>query len=420
LLTRVRLTAVALTVFCLVASISATPSVSQAAALPALEIKAHRGGWLAYGAPEESLKALRSAAADGVTWIEFDVVYTASGTAVLQHADTVGGGPSGSATCTHAGTPIHTMTDAQIADVRCDGEPIATLAQVLEMLKSYPNTKVDLEVKTYSSQSLAEKQDWMSRTLVQTAAIHSRMSISSFFWRELAATINAQAPGAYFLALEYANLVKISKNADYANIRLAQKLGVDGIAYNVNSSDVGHLRFMRALGIDVHLYDFDTYGPKYAEQVRFAIANGQVALGADNPNQLRALIATLNGQMPTPRLVVTGLAAKTVVNKTLSAAKRSYPQVFGATGTVPTSAQNQFDSVRLKVKITAKGSGGLVEVAPRNSRTGIDGVRVKIRKGTHTYVVFVSPGDRGDLRIRTTKTVKLSVAVTGYRIARFA
>jgi glycerophosphoryl diester phosphodiesterase len=404
----------------LVGSMSVVPAGSQAAALPALEVKAHRGGWLAYGAPEESLKALTAAADDGVDWIEFDVVYTAAGTAVLQHADQVGGGPSGSATCTNAGQAIHTMSDEQVAAVRCDGEPIATLAQVLTMLTSHPSTKVDLEVKTYTGQSLAEKRDLMARTLDQTAAIHERMSISTFFWRELAATINAKAPKAYFLALEYANLVKLAKNADYGNLRLAKKLGADGFAYNVNSSDVGQLRFMRALGIDPHLYDFDTYGSKFGEQVRFAIANGQRDLGADNPHQLRALIASLNGQTPTPRLVVTGLPAKTVVKKKLSAAQRSYPKVIGASGTVPSSAQTQFDSVRVKVKITAKRSGGLVEVAPRNSRVGVDGVQVKIAKGTHSYVLFVSPGDYGQLRIRTTKTVQLSVAVTGYRIARFA
>ncbi|MBA3020020.1 glycerophosphodiester phosphodiesterase family protein [Propionicimonas sp.] len=417
----------ALTAIALVMGGSSVPAQSQAAALPSLEVKAHRGGWLAYDAPEESLKALTAAAEDGVDWVEFDVVFTKDGVAVLQHGDVVGGGSSGSAICTpRAGEKIHELTWAQVADVHCtdkasgDVQPIARLAEVLTMLASHPGAKVDLEVKTYSGQSLQQKKQWMAWTLGQTRAIHSRMSISSFAWRELAGVIRTWAPKAYFLALEYAHLVSLGKNAAYANIRQAKKVGADGFAYNVNSSEVGHLKFVRAMGLGVHLYDFDTGGPKYSEQVKFAIANGQRVLGADNPQHLRTFIAGLGGQLPTPRLVVTGLKTKTVLSTTLKSSKRRYPQIMGSKSTVPSSAQNQLDSVRLRVKITASRSGGLVELAPRNSRVGVDGVRLKVRKGTHSYVVYVSAGDHGDLRVRTTRTVKLSIAVTGYRTARFA
>ncbi len=422
----VRRIGLALTAIALVVAGSSVSAQSQAAALPDLEVKAHRGGWLAYNAPEESLAALTAAAEDGVDWIEFDVVFTSDGVAVLQHGDLVGGGSSGSASCTHAGEKIHAMTWAQVADVQCTDKasgvtkPIARLAEVLTMLASHPGTKVDLEVKTYSGQSLQQKKQWMAWTLGQTRAIHSRMSISSFAWRELAGVINTWAPKAYFLALEYAHLVSLGKNAAYANIRQAKKVGADGFAYNVNSSEVGHLKFIRAMGLGVHLYDFDTGGRKYSEQVKFAIANGQRVLGADNPQHLRTFIASLGGQLPAPLLVVTGLKTKTVLSTTLKSSKRRYPQIMGSKGTVPNAAQNQLDSVRLRVKITASRSGGLVELAPRNSRIGVDGVRLKVRKGTHSYVVYVSAGDHGDLRVRTTRTVKLSIAVTGYRTARFA
>lgn len=414
----------AVTAFSLMALGFQPASPTVAAPLGTVQVKAHRGGWLAYGAPEESLKALTAAANDGVDWIEFDVVYTRDLVAVVQHGDKIGGGSSGSATCTQAGAAIHAMTYAQIQQVRCDGEPIATLDQVLAMLATNPKartTKVDIEVKTYSGQSLAGKKDWMRRTLQKTSGIHSRMSISTFSWRQLAATIKAYGPKTYFLALESASLVKLHKNADYANLRKAKKLGADGFGYAVTSSDVGGLKFARALGLEVHLYGFATSNQaKYAEAIRFAIANGQKVIGADNPNQLRALIASLKGQRPMPRLVVQSLKSKTVLaTKSFTPSKRRYPQVFGSSGTVPSGAQNQFDSARLKVKITAKSSGGLLELAPRNSRVGRDGVRIKLKKGTHSYVVYVSPGDHGDLRVRTTKKVKLSVEVTGYRIARF-
>ena len=115
----------------------------------------------------------------------------------------------------------------------------------------------------------------------------------------------------------------------FTNVKTAKKAGADGFAYNVNASAVGQLKFLAANKVGIHLYDFDTNGPNYAQQVRFAIANGQRVIGADNPNQLRALVASLAGQLPVGQLVVTELAPATVLNKTLTAAKTATPQVFG-------------------------------------------------------------------------------------------
>ncbi|MCE1174560.1 MAG: hypothetical protein LWW77_08145 [Propionibacteriales bacterium] len=413
----------------LVAALLPAIPTADAAPLPTLEVKAHRGGWLAYAAPEESLKAETAAAEDGVDWIEFDVVFTADGVPVLQHGDAIGGGSTGSATCTHAGEAIHLMTWAQVAEVQCtdrasgDTQPIARLDQVMNMLTTNPlaaRTKVDLEVKTYSGQSLTQKKAWMKAALIATKPIHSRMSISTFYWRQLASTIRSYGPKAYFLALEYAKYLTFAKNPVFSNVVAAKKAGADGFAYNVSVSAVGQLKFLTANKMGIHLYDFDTYGPNYAPQVRFAIANGQRVIGADNPHQLRALVASLGGQRPVGQLVVTDLARASVLNKTLTASKRAYPQVFGSTRTVPASAQNQFDSVRLDVVVTAKASGGTLEVAPRGSRVGKDGVRLKLRKGTHTYQLFVSPGDYGDLRVKTTRKAKVKVIVTGYRTQQYS
>lgn len=409
------------------ALISAPPSA--AAPLPSLQVKAHRGGWLAYGVPEESLAALTAAVNDGVPWIEFDVVYTADGVAVLQHDDAIGGGLTGSATCTRAGERIHLMTWAEVGNVQCTDStsgavaPVATLRQVLSMLATNPRaakTKVDLEVKTYPGQPLAEKKAWMTATLKATTAIHARMTISTFFWRELAATVTRYAPTAHFLALEYAKYVTIAKNPIYTNARLAKKVGADGFAYNVNSSDVGQLHFLRALGLDVHLYDFDTNGPNYAQQVRFAIANGQRVIGADDPRQARALIASLAGTLPVGHWVSTPLAPTTVMKRKLTKSKRAYPQVFGSVGAVPASTQRQFGAVQVKVTIAAKATGGSVEVAPRGSRVGKDGVRLKIRKGTRASTVWVSPGDYGDVRVRATRKATVTLVVVGYRNLSFA
>lgn len=420
----VRLLAVLLTA----GLVAGVPAAAPAGAtkLQTVEVKAHRGGPVAFGLPEESLALLTKAAASGVAWVESDVVYTSDGVAVLQHGDAIGGGGTGSSDCgADAGRKIHTMTWAEVSAVRCAyagvAEPIAKLDDVVAMLAGYPKVKVDLEVKTYSGQSLAEENEWMQRTLVATESLHPRMSISSFAWRDVAKTItdfrSAHSPKLYFLALEYANLMKLGSNNVYATIDQAKKLGVDGLGYNVNSSDQGEIAYQLARGIGVHLYDLSS-----DQEFRFALGNGQVTVGADDPTHVAALIKALKGKRPTPKYHTTMLKKyKKVLTSTVVKGKRLYPQVMGVTGLVPASAQNQFAGVRLKLTVVAKKSSGKIEVAPRGSRVGKDGTRVSVRKGTHSYTLYVSPGDVGKVRVMTTSksSVKVTLTVTGYRKATY-
>ncbi len=412
---------IAVVALALVAGVSAATPAS-AAKLQSVQVKAHRGGPVAFGAPEESLELLTRAAKAGVAWVESDVVYTSDGVAVLQHGDAIGGGGTGSSDCgADAGRKIHTMTWAEVSAVRCTyagvTEPLARLDDVVAMLAGYPKVKVDLEVKTYSGQSVAEENEWMRRTLLATAPLHSRMSISSFAWRDVAETVRQYGPKTYFLALEYANLMKLGANNVYATIDQAKKLGVDGFGYNVNSSDQGEIAYQLARGIGVHLYDLTT-----DQEYRFALGNGQQVVGADDPTHVASLVKALKGKRPSPKYHTTLLkkSAKVLGGK-LAKGTRVYPQVMGASGLVPASAQNQFAGVRLKVTVVAKKSSGKVEVAPRGSRVGKDGKRISVRKGTHSYTLYVSPGDAGKVRVMTTSksAVTVTLTVTGYRKATY-
>jgi len=406
----------------LVALPSAAPA--DAAKLQGIEVKAHRGGPVGFGLPEESLALLTKAAASGVAWVESDVVYTSDKVGVLQHGDEIGGGGTGSSDCgADKGRKIHTMTWEQVSAVRCiyqgSTEPIAKLDDVVSMLAAYPKVKVDLEVKTYSGQSVEEENDWMQRTLVATASLHPRMSISSFAWREVATTIRQYGPKAYFLALEYADKMKLATNDVYAMLKQAKKLGVDGLGYKVNSADEAELAYQRALGIELHLYDL-----KSDQEFRYAIGNGQHVLGADDPAHVAGLVAKLKGKRPAPTYRRTLLAKSVKVlgsGTRLAKGTRLYPQVMGSTGLVPTSAQNQFAGVRLKLTVVAKKSSGKIEIAPRGSRVGKDGKRISVRKGTHSYTLYVSPGDAGKVRVMTTSrsAVKVTLTVTGYRRATY-
>ena len=394
---------------------------ADATTLQSVQVKAHRGGPGGFGLPEESLALLTKAAASGVAWVESDVVFTSDKVPVLQHGDEIGGGGTGSSDCgADEGRSIHTMTWAEVSAVRCtyngDAEPLARLDEVVSMLAAYPSVKVDLEVKTYSGQSVEEENEWMRATLVATASLHPRMSISSFAWRDVAATIKQYGPKAYFLALEYADKMKLATNDVYAMLKQAKKLGVDGLGYNVNSADEAELAYQRALGIELHLYDL-----KSDQEFRFALGNGQHVLGADDPAHVSALVTKLKGKRPLPTYRRTLLAKPVKVLSSTKVAKgtKLYPQVMGATGLVPTSAQNQFAGVRFTVKVVAKKSSGKLEIAPRGSRVGKDGKRISVRKGSHTYTVYVSPGDTGKVRVMTTSksSLKVTLTVTGYRRA---
>ena len=396
---------------------------AQAATLQRVEVKAHRGGPVGFGLPEESLALLEKAAASGVAWVESDVVFTSDGVPVLQHGDQIGGGGTGSSDCgpVDTGRSIHTMTWEEVSAVRCtyngDAEPIARLDEVVSMLARYPVVKVDLEVKTYAGQSVEEENAWMKATLIATTSLHPRMSISSFAWRDVAATISQfGGRGLYFLALEYADKMKLATNDVYAMLKQAKKLGVDGLGYNVNSADEAELAYQRALGIELHLYDL-----KSDQEFRFALGNGQHVLGADDPAHVSALVTKLKGKRPLPTYRRTLLAkpVKVLSSTKVSKGTKLYPQVMGATGLVPTSAQNQFAGVRFTVKVVAKKSSGKLEIAPRGSRVGKDGKRITVRKGTHSYTVYVSPGDAGKVRVMTTSksSLKVTVSVTGYRRA---
>jgi glycerophosphoryl diester phosphodiesterase len=394
------------------------PSPAAAAGLRTVEVKAHRGGPLAFKLPEESLALLTRAAASGVAWVESDVVYTADGVAVLQHGDAIGGGDSGRSTCgADTGRAIHTMTWAEVAPVRCSyagvSKPIARLDEVVAMLARYPGVKVELEVKTYPGQSPESMNDWMKRTLLATASLHPRMAIDSFVWRSVAATVAEHGPDVYFLALESARKMWLATNDVYATLDQARKLGVDGIGYTVNLSDESVLAYQRALGLGVHLHNLVT-----DEQFRFALGNGQQVLGTDDPSHVTRLVTSLKGKRPTARYRTTLLKkSKKVLSGRLAGGAAVYRRVMEGKGLVPAKKQNQLAGIRLKLTVVAKKSSGAVEVAPHGSRVGRDGRRIQLRKGTHRYVLYVSPGNAGKVRVLSTSasSVKLTLTVTGYR-----
>lgn len=70
--------------------------------------------------------------------------------------------------------------------------------------------------------------------------------------------------------------------------------------------------------------------------------------------------------------------------------------------------------VRLNLTVKAKKDGGEILIGARNSNEATD-VAAPIKNGTLTYSVFASPGDKGEVRIRSTgKADKMTVKASGY------
>jgi hypothetical protein len=75
------------------------------------------------------------------------------------------------------------------------------------------------------------------------------------------------------------------------------------------------------------------------------------------------------------------------------------------------------DTVTVTVTVSKGPGKGTLRVAPRSASYG--NVSVRLPKGTKTLTMKVPVGNNGDLRISTTRSVKLSVKVTGYTKVRF-
>jgi glycerophosphoryl diester phosphodiesterase len=91
-------------------------------------ILAHRGGL--ERAEENSMAAFEDAIASRVDYVETDVRHSADGVAFLVHDRTL------PARCTpYAGQPVTSLTAAQLYDVRCDGQPLALLSELVTRLR---------------------------------------------------------------------------------------------------------------------------------------------------------------------------------------------------------------------------------------------------------------------------------------------
>ncbi|HSK34334.1 MAG TPA: glycerophosphodiester phosphodiesterase family protein [Propionicimonas sp.] len=377
-------------------------------------LQAHRGG-KELGAPENSARVFRLAVDSHIVdRIETDVRITKDNKLVIVHDQAL---PT---RCSpYTGALIHQLTWSQLQTVTCEGEPIPALSEVFDIVRGTP-VALNLELKIYDDMATAAKTDLAKRVVAAVLASglpKGQVMLSSFFWRSYAGVAHKYAPGIVFSALEQTYNGQPT-DAIFSNIRRAKSLGVDAFAGPIKYSNEGLLAFIRDYG-GMHVGLMDTEG---TSDLRFALAHGLRNVTNDDPVEAREaldlLLADVKANPLTLKVTTTAVPVKTVLSRSMSKYARTYPQVIGSTGPLPVGAAKHLKAVRFTVTVTGKGHG-TVELAPKGSRVGIDGVRTKIPNGKKTFVVLTVPGDGGDIRVRVTGKAKVVIKVSGYSRADY-
>lgn len=209
-------------------------------------IIAHRGG--TEQAPQNSMAAFNQAIALKVNIIETDVRHTADGVAVLIHDPTL---PK---PCTpFAGAAVHNLTSAQLATVRCSGQPIPHLAELVARMRRPDATAVALMPEIKDTDPLGVRD-------AVAALGWSRVYLQSFDLPALAG-IERASPEVTTCAListaqDVAGALAVTRDCvmsdwqaiDQPMVARVHAAGAAMVAYTVNSPDT--MRTLAGAGVD--------------------------------------------------------------------------------------------------------------------------------------------------------------------------
>ena len=307
-------------------------------------------------------KAVREPVVDR---IETDVRWTSDRVPVLVHDATL---PS---TCTIPGRRVHEMTWAELSLVRCSGEPVPRLVDLLDVVRG-TSVALNIELKRDSGQSASDLRAFAQTvtTTVNSANLpRDQVGYSTFYWRDYAATIRQNSPGRALVAFETSSRSDPTAYV-YTAVRLAKDLGATSFTITAADTNEQLSRFIADHGLM-------TPGLIYLQgdkQVRYALAHRSWAFGADDPvdrrRHLDQLLADLESKPLTPTHTTTSMPSKTVLTKrSLKKGTKTFVRVVGGAGLLDDGAMTLLDGARFSVTVTGKGSGSF-ELAPAGKPIG--------------------------------------------------
>jgi glycerophosphoryl diester phosphodiesterase len=152
-----------------------TPAVSTGQARVA--VAAHRGGAQLW--PENSLLAYRNALGIGVEYLETDVHLTADGEVVVLHDPTLDRTTTGRGAVRDQKAADLASVRLKAADGSVTGEPVPTLAQLLDLLKPSP-ARLLLEIKVGAGRQRYPDIEEKTLALVKQRGLLDRVVIMAF------------------------------------------------------------------------------------------------------------------------------------------------------------------------------------------------------------------------------------------------
>lgn len=405
---------------CLAAAVTGALVASAAPSAPAAVtdgsgrtflVLAHRGD--GKDAPENSVEAYEAAGLAGYDGIETDIQFSSDHVAVMSHSDSLKPGSAGGSDCTPA-LKIHKSTWAQLQQVRCKDltgaytVPLATFAQLAEVLHAHPSLKLTLDIKKYSGASAKAQRDYAKRAakLIIANDLVSRTRILTYNWDAMLPTLRTYLPKTYVLAYDHSNF-------SYARVRLAKKLKASGYGVEAKYTSVNLAAFITAKKLDVVPWNLSG-APNAAQASAFSLVYGPKTYWflTDDPAAEKAALAGGTEKLAwTAAPVTTSLPAPVKIAKaTFTAGRYRYPKVLGKAAPLPASSRFALEAVTVSLTITGGKSGNYAYVGAKGADASAR-TKVKLPKGTGTVQVRVPVGDDGRIRVKTTKKSKLTVRV---------
>lgn len=230
------------------------------------QIIAHRGYWDCSGSAENSVAALKNAAALKIYGTEFDVRLTADGVPVVFHDDRVNG------------VPVSDLTCAEMKKIRYgNGESVSTLEEYFEASLSCPDLRLIIELKPQRLRSRERVLAEETASLIRKYGLENRVELISFrfYLCRLMKKLFPSVPTAYLKG----NLLPAT----------VKRAGLDGIDYEFRK-----LKRFPHLIADAHRHGLfvNTWTLCSEEDLLWAVGQGVDYVTTDNPQEASVLFAT--------------------------------------------------------------------------------------------------------------------------------
>lgn len=367
------------------------PTVALAATAPVLS--AHRA--LVSGFAENSLAGFAAAAADGITDIEGDTYVTKDDVLVVSHDS-----PLRAPACDgpYLDIPLRELDATQVDEMTCHGEPVARLADVIDVVKPYPSVTLRVEIKNASADTAAQRSSdavLLARQLA-TSGMTSRSIVQDFDWATTTRAIRSAFPLQRVSAL--------ATSITTAQVGAAQSAGAYDFSYPEALSTGFWNRYLAAKGVRSTVWTLND--PVRARAVR---AENIGTIITDEPDTLRAAFAA-----PDSGCTVTRYSRTTALRSWRTPLAPGARLYLKAPRTGPDGRVAETTLVKIAAR-TSSGTGSL-RVGPQGTPYSTAWEKsLGLTTTTRTAVVETALGDSAALRIRNTSTrgVTVTAAATG-------